>query len=152
MALIHEIKKWQKISWNCPFKKEQCEWFTCDSSKPLTKFIFFVCVWQFSPFLCPRANHTRRSSLIPSFLNSNLSDSLLSLCTKERPWAIHSGCSWQKSYGSDSPFFTVESHFRSFAHKKWGNCSKTDEQIPNPDIIVSRDFSETAINNLFKLL
>ena len=72
----------------------------------------------------PRANCSCRSSLICSFLKSGLSDSLPSLFTKERPWAICSGCLWQKSDVSDSLFFTSELLFCSFTHKKQANCSK----------------------------
>ena len=35
-----------------------------------------VCIWQFFPFLCPRANRSLCSSLILSFLKSQMSDSL----------------------------------------------------------------------------
>ena len=40
---------------------------------------------------------------------------------KERQWAIRSGCSWQKSKGSDLLFFMSESFFCS---QKRGNRSK----------------------------
>ena len=33
-----------------------------------------VCIWQFFPFLCPRANRSLCSSLILSFLKSHMSD------------------------------------------------------------------------------
>ena len=87
-------------------------------------------------FLCPRANHSHRSSLICSFLKSGLSnlahvplykratvsDLLRLLNTIEWLWALCSGCSWQKSDRSDLLFFTRESLFHSFAHKKRVNC------------------------------
>ena len=49
---------------------------------------------SFSSFLCPRAKRAIRS-------------------TKEGPWPNRSGHSWQKSYRSDSLFFTRESLFCS---------------------------------------
>ena len=51
--------------------------------------------------------------IIGSFSESVLSDSLPLLFTKEQPWAIVSGRSWQKSDGSHSLFFTSESLFCS---------------------------------------
>ena len=69
----------------------------------------------FPPFLCPRATCSPCSSLICSFLKSDLSDLLPSLLTKEKPWVICSGCSWQKSNRSDSLSFSWAN--RSFAHK-----------------------------------
>ena len=113
------------------FKKERFEWFTRDSSESIAKngqsakkIVFFVCFWQFFPFLCPRTNRSRRSSLSRSFVKITLSDSLPSLFTKEQQWEIHSSRSWQKSDGSHSLFFASKSLFRSFAHKKWANFSK----------------------------
>ena len=70
------------------------------------------------PFLCPRANHSHRSSLILSFLKSDLRDSLPSLFTKEQLWPICSGRSWQKSDESDSLFFMIKSLFRSQKNKQ----------------------------------
>ena len=73
------------------FKKERCEWFAHDLSgllaimrDSLNKIVFFICFWQFFPFLCPRVNCSLRSFLICSFLKSDLSDSLLSLFTTEQ--------------------------------------------------------------------
>ena len=66
------------------------------------------------------------------FKKSNRSDSLLSLFTKERPWAIHSRCSLQKSDGSDSLFSKSESLFRYFAHKKQVICSKNQRANSQP--------------------
>ena len=77
----------------------------------LENFVFFVCFWQFVPFLCPRANRCSRSSLICSFLKSKLSDFLPPLYTV------------QKSDGSNLLFFTSESLF----------CSqKTSESLEKP--------------------
>ena len=76
------------------FKKERCEWFTCDSSnllaktsESLQKFIFFLYVFDsFSPFyaqerIAPVALHSIANSLffkettraIPSFSQENCS-------------------------------------------------------------------------------
>ena len=85
---------------------------------------FFVCFWQFYPLFCLRVNHSRRSLLICSFLKSDMRDLLSSLFTKEEPWAICSGPSWPKSYGSDFPICSFSSVFPSFANKKCVNCSK----------------------------
>ena len=52
---------------------------------------------SFSSFLCPRANPSCRFLLICSLFKSDLSNSFPLLFTKEQPWAIRSGCSWQKS-------------------------------------------------------
>ena len=49
---------------------------------------------------------------------------LPSLFTKERPWAIRSQCSWQKSSGSDALFFLSEPLFLSYAYKKLAICLK----------------------------
>ena len=59
------------------------------TSDSLKKFVFFVCFWHFFPFLCPRANCSCCSSLIGSFLKSDLSNSLTSLFTKEWPERSH---------------------------------------------------------------
>ena len=55
---------------------------------------------------------------------------LPSLFTKEQPWAIRSGCSWQKSDGTDSLFSQAN---RSFAHKNERITQTIDEPIPNPE-------------------
>ena len=94
----------------------------------IVKFLFFICFWQFFPFLCPRANLSHPSLNIPSFLQSDLSDWLPSLFLKEWLRVIHSDHSWQKSEGSNSLFLNSKSLFYS---QKRVNCSKTDEQIPN---------------------
>ena len=101
------------------------------------KFLFFVCFWQFFPFFMPRANCFCCSPLICSFFierlyrfasvalykRATVNDLLRSLITKEWPWAIHSGCSWQKRDRSDSLIFTSKSLF----------CSKkTSESLEKP--------------------
>ena len=69
------------------------------TSNWLDKFVFFYVFDNFSPFVCPRANSSLRSSLICSFFKEQLerlahvalykratmSDSLRLLMTKERP-------------------------------------------------------------------
>ena len=62
------------------------------------------------PFFMPK------NEWLPSLFTKSLffgSNSLSSLFTKEQLWAIRSCCSWQKSDGSDSLFFTTESLFGS---------------------------------------
>ena len=104
-------------------------WFERIACKKLAicwKTSYFSYVFDsFSLYLCPIANCSHRSLLIRSFLKSDLSNSLPSLFTKEQPWAICSGRSWQKSNRSNLLFFTSESLFCSFAHKKRAICSKT---------------------------
>ena len=101
------------------------------------------------PFLCPRANHSRRSSLICSFLKSDLSDSLPPLFTKELPWAICSGRSWQKSdrekftqvahdkraTGAISSFQQANRSFVLLLTKNERIAQKPDERIHNPAIL-----------------
>ena len=98
---------------------------------------FFYVFDSFSSFLCPRANPSCRFLLICSFFKSDLSNSFPLLFTKEQPWAIRSGCSWQKS---DRERFSQVAHdkrareaIRSFPWanhsfavllKKQANCSK----------------------------
>ena len=120
------------------FKKERCEWFAFLLSK-IERFnrknLYFSYVFKsFSllfPFLCPRANGYCRSLVCRLFLKSNGSDSLSSLFTKERPWAIHSHSFLQKSNGSDSLVSKNESLFRSFAHRKqliWSKNQRANSQ------------------------
>ena len=66
----------------------------------LKKFFLYHVFTSFlllSPFLGPRANRSQCSLFGHSFLKSNGSDSLLSLFTKEWPWANCSCRSLQKS-------------------------------------------------------
>ena len=118
--------------------KEQYAWLTRDSSESLTKKerfarknSYFLTVF---PFLCPRANHSRRSSLICSFLKSDLSDSLPPLFTKEWPWAIRSGRSWQKSDGNDSLISLANRSFALSLTKNERIARKTGKWIPNPGL------------------
>ena len=97
-----------------------------------------ICIFcTFFPFLCLRANPSHQSLLIHSFFKrlerftsialykqATESDSLRSLMTKEQPWAIRSGRSWQKSDWSNLLCFMGVLLLCSFAHKKWANHSK----------------------------
>ena len=81
------------------------------------------------PFLCPRANRSRRSLLCRSLLKS---EELSSLFTKEWPWAKSSRCSLKKSKIAICSLEKSESLFRPFAHKKEWLARKTKERIPSP--------------------
>ena len=85
-------------------------------NKSLKKFIFD----SFISFLCPQANCSHSSLLIHSFLKIDLSDSLLSLFTKEWAWVIRS---WQKTEAM-GVICSVSQANRSITHKKWVNHSK----------------------------
>ena len=63
----------------------------------LKRHVFCLFLTVFPTFLCPRANSSRCSSLVCFFFKSNLSDLVPLIFTKERPWVICSGRSWQKS-------------------------------------------------------
>ena len=121
------------------FKKEQCEWFTRDSSRLLAKnkqFAkknpYFLYVFDSFSLLCclllfkrewfnysalyKRATWANHSC--HSFKKSHVGNLLRSLMTIEWPWAICSGRSWQKSEGSYLLFFlTSELLIHSFANK-----------------------------------
>ena len=121
-----------------------CSWFEQIAQKKWvihSKNLYFSKV-----FSCPMANPSYPSSLIHSILKSDLSDLLTSLFTKEWPWAIRSGRSWQKCDESDSFFFTWESLFRSFDHKKPVNRSKN--QWGNSPLWIERTLS---VNFVIKL-
>ena len=97
-------------------KKEQCEWFACDSSKSLAKnerFTQKICLFRMFETSVPLFNaqewitHVALCSFAlvstwvicsrRSLQKSNLSNSLRSLITKERLWAIRSRHSLKKS-------------------------------------------------------
>ena len=103
----------------------------------------------FSPFLCPRANRSCRSSLHRSFLKSDrsyspsslftkktVSELLPLLITKEWTWAIRSRRSLQKIYMTNFLFFESKLLFRSqkwFAQKKrransYPACAQAESQ------------------------
>ena len=67
---------------------------------------------------------TERFALIALYKRATVSESLPLLFTQKQRWAIRTGRSWQKSDESDSLFFTSESLFFSYAHKKQAICSK----------------------------
>ena len=106
-----------------------CSWFEQIALKNRairsnkTYFLYFFDSFsQFSPFLWQKSKGLPLLFAQSLFLKSDESNSLSLLFTKERPWVIRSGTSWQKSNWSDSLFFTSESLFsranRSFALKK----------------------------------
>ena len=82
----------------------------------LEKFVFFVCFWQFFPFICPRANSSSSSLLIHSFLKSNLSNWLPSLFTKER----------------QERFTHFHERIALSITKNKRIAQKSDKRIPNP--------------------
>ena len=99
--------------------------------------ILCVILTIFPPLLCPRANCSRLSSLICSFLKSNLNDLLPSLFTKDQSerfaqvtqtkellWAIRSHRSLKKSESVTLSQKKSKTHFRSFAHKNRAIRSK----------------------------
>ena len=95
------------------------------------KNVFLVCFWLFSPFLCQK------------------SESLMSIFTKERPWADRSRRCFKKSDGSDSIRWIFKkdrrenSHFSRKITKNVRFARKTDDRIPNPDYKVqSKDLKE----------
>ena len=93
------------------------QWVIC------SKKHIFVCFWQFSPLFMPK------SDLLTLLFAQ-------SLFTKERPRAIRSLPSRQKSDGGYWLFFTSQLLFRS---QKTSNLfGKTDEQISNPEFMCNR--------------
>ena len=58
-----------------------------------------------------------------------MSESLMSLMKKERPWAIRSVYSWWKSEWANRSCFLCELLIHSFAHKKWAIRSKSFQKI-----------------------
>ena len=135
-------------------KKSNMIWAN-HSQKPAIhskKFIFFIYFWQFSllsPFFMPNSKllqllfaqslffKERRESffLVALYKRATMSDLLPSIFTKERPWAIPSCGSLQKSDGSyllffmsDLLFFTSESLFRSQKTSDW--FEKLNNEFP----------------------
>ena len=119
-SVIHSWFKWIALNKQTIFLK-----------KTSFSFVFDRC----SPFLCPRANCSRRSSLSHSFLKREGSDSLSLLFKKQQLWANRSCRSLQKG---ERERFTPFAHDKiakgaicsfsqancSFAHKKWAIGSK----------------------------
>ena len=128
-------------------KKGRHEWFAHDSKKVtfnwielnwmiwanrsqkgvinLKKIKFIVCIWLFSPYLCPRESCTCHSSLSLK-KKSNGKDLLLSLLTKEYRERITPITLYKRAAMSDSfPSLMICSFHKQFA-------LKTNEQIPNP--------------------
>ena len=125
----------------CSWQKSDCErinldFFTKEGIRDLlmiranhSKKTYFFYVFdsysQFFPLFCPSAHPFHHSLLSRCFLKSDRSNLLfkksnherivMSLFTKERPWGIRSGHSWQKSNGAICSFSWAN---RSLAHKK----------------------------------
>ena len=97
-----------------------------------TKLIFFLCFWQF--FYCFSPFYAQER--IALYKRATVSQSLPSLFTKEWPWAIRSGCSWQKSDGKDF-FFTSESLFCS--QKTSNSLEKLMSKFPTLPLLWNKD-------------
>ena len=115
------------------FKKEGHEWFAPDSSEPLAKktseSLEFLTVFHcFSPFFCPWANRSRRSSLF----------------TKERPWVNCSFFLANRSFAhknercAQKPKSEFATLSRTRHSNAWRNCSQ------NPIVL----YASTIRNNL----
>ena len=136
------------------------EWIACKNRVICFKNSYFSYVIDsFSPFLCPRANRSRRSLLICSFLKSDLSNFLPSLFTKEPPWAICSGRSWKKSNVTDLlRLLMIKEQQERFAlfheqialtlTKNKRIARKTDERIPNPVCLLFKYFIDICLFQL----
>ena len=83
-------KEWLWANCSCDMSDSLMIWVNRSQKWAICLKVFH----SFSSFLCPRAKRAIRS-------------------TKEGPWPNRSGHSWQKSYRSDSLFFTRESLFCS---------------------------------------
>ena len=133
------------------FKKEQCQWFTRDSSKLLSKNEpfdrkkpnFLYVFDSFPPFYAKIANGSHCSLLINSFLNSYGSNLLSSFFTKERLWANRSSCSLQMSNReriaqvahdkrATGAIHSFSQTNHSFPHKKREICSKNQWENSQP--------------------
>ena len=147
---------------------EQITFKTSDLLKKLNIFLYFDSFSLFFPILCPRENHSHRSSLSRSFLKSIGSDSLSSHFTKEWLWTNSLRGSLQKS---DRELLTSIALYKratraipSFAHKKWAICSKKRRANSQPcfqsafcnqfticlnnywRIIINRSWASTPVN------
>ena len=83
------------------------------SKKSYKHCVFLISFLTVFPLFMPMRKSLPSLLTQSLFFKSNMSDSITSLFTKERPWAICSGCSWQKSAGSNLLFFSSASLFRS---------------------------------------
>ena len=111
------------------------------------KTYFSYVLDSFPPFLCRKSeslpslftqslfckDRRDRFALVALYKRAIMCKSLLSLFTKERPWANWSRRSLKKSDGSNSLSFTSKSLFHSFNHKNREICSNKDDQTPNPE-------------------
>ena len=118
----------------------------------LKKFFLYHVFTSFlllSPFLGPRANRSQCSLFGHSFLKSNGSDLLLSLFTKEWPWANCSCRSLQKSnhersapvalYKRVAGAILPNHYFSLLLTKNERFAWKTREQILNPGYVWTMD-------------
>ena len=96
-------------------------------------FSFFSFAQNFSNYKATVSDSLENCSGL-SKQKSEVSASLSSLITKERPGAICRHLSFVQSDLSDSIKITSKSHFRSFAHKNERFARRTNERIPNPGI------------------
>ena len=155
------------------FTKEQpwaSELLFCSqkTSDLLEKILFIPCFYQFFtafplfrpkskslPMLFVRSLFFKEQrewfALVALYKRVTVSELLLSLFTKEQPWAVCSRCSLQKSGGSDSP----ESLFFSFAHKKRAIRLKNQRANSQPWLCVDNGHSflvtGTAFMRIFNL-
>ena len=96
------------------------------------------------------SNCSHHCSLIRSFLKSNLSDSLPSLFTKERPWGSRSSCLRQKSDVAICSFSRAKCSFSLSLTKHKQIARKTDEWISNLAYLCTKLLSR-HLNSLRKL-
>ena len=95
------------------------------------KFALFVCVWQFPPPFYAKERRAAVSKLLRSHQKN------------EWPWAIYSGCSWLKSHGSHSLFFTSKSLFRSQERSKL--LKKMMSKFPNLSLFPALMFTSFSL-------
>ena len=107
------------------FKKEQRQWFACDSSESLSKTsdslekkLFFECFWQFSPFVCQKSESFPLLFAQPLFFKEGRDRFALVALYKRDTMSKLIPSIFKKRNGSDSLFFRIELLFRSFDHKK----------------------------------
>ena len=107
------------------FKKEGCQWFACDSSKLLSKDsdllkknMFFYVFYSFSLHFLLFISWRERIAPVAFDKRATMSESLQSLFTKERPWAIA----------------LFHKRINLLLIKNEWFARKTDEWIPNPAV------------------
>ena len=107
---------------------------------------FFICFWQCSPLLCPLANRSLRSSLIYSFLKSDLRDWL----HRNREWFAQVAHD-KRATGVIHSFFISEVLFlwanRSCAYSLF-RSQKTSKSLEKP----MSEFPTLVINKVPKVI